>query len=362
MIGCNLWQKCWNPAGAILTVAGILAAPGCVLRKEAIRVSADGSATIDLEISGTEDELAGEDAMPSERSGWSIVRRIEKEGDEEKVVLESRRVFEARESLPRTFAAKDDPNAGLYLDFPTTIQMEQRGDGLYYVFRRSYTPRRWGYVQFWQEQLFDDNIRKLAEKPVEDLSRDEKMQIVQAFSGLEAYKQLTFAEEALKKLSADVPLEAGLWARRALLDVYEEDNAFFGSVLDRCEPLPKDDQNDCFLRESERILQEGRIAYVDSLRNQARVNDAQLDRFSRACDWEKRYYEVTDQLGGHAFEIDVYLPGEIVAHNADKSELNDRGEGYVRFQFDGKAFRDRSHELIVVSRVQGRSRQDRGGR
>jgi hypothetical protein len=365
MIGRNSWQRLRNPVTAALAVAGLLgvaAGPGCVFRKEAIRVSADGSVTIDLEIEGSEQELSSGDAMPSERSGWSVAYQTKKDGDEETQVLQSRRVFEPREALPRSFAEKDDAATALYLDFPTTVQMEQRADGLYCVFRRSYTPRRWAYVQYWQEQLFDDNIKKLAEKPVENLSRDEKLQIVQAFSGFEAYKQLTFAEEALRKASADVPVEAGLAARRALLDVYEEDNEYFGSVLDRCEPLSQDEQSDCFVRESERILQDGHAAYVDSLRNQSKLTDEQFDRISRAFDWEKRYYEITDQLGGHGFEIDVYMPGEIVAHNADKAELDDRGEGYVRFQFDGKALRDRTHELIVVSRVDEHGRQGRGGR
>jgi hypothetical protein len=51
------------------------------------------------------------------------------------------------------------------------------------------------------------------------------------------------------------------------------------------------------------------------------------------------------------------MPGMIVAHNAldDNVEQLD-GMSSIRFQFDGKWFRDRAFEMIVVSRVEGRSR------
>lgn len=359
MIALGEWRRfAWSVGIGTATLASFATIPGCVFRKEVIRVSTDGSVAIELAIEGTAEELSGGDAMPSAQSGWSVTQRLEKEGDEEKYVLETRRVFEPREALPRTFAAKDGADAGLYLDFPTTVQTEQRADGLYYIFRRVYTPRPWAYVQYWQENFFDDSIKKLSEKPVEELNRDEKLQIVQAFAGFEAYKQIALAREAMKHLGADLPVDVELQARRALLNVYEDGNDFFRSVLDRCEPLPKEEQSDCFLKESEQILAEGYAAFVGSLQRAGGPNDTAA-RFERAYERARGYYEITDQLGGHAFEIDVYMPGTIVAHNADKAELDARGEGYVRFEFDGKALRDRTHELIVVSRLDGQGRPGR---
>ena len=49
-------------------------------------------------------------------------------------------------------------------------------------------------------------------------------------------------------------------------------------------------------------------------------------------------------------------------HNAFDDEVQIEGSSSrIRFQFDGKAFRDRQHELIVVSRVEAGNRGTQGG-
>jgi len=360
----NAWSKTVFRSGCVwVSAVGILAFSGCVMRKETIRVSPNGAVTIDVTIEGSEEELSKGDAMPSEKDGWRVTRRVEKEGDHEKRILEASRAFEPREALPRTFSdqsASDDP---LYLDFPTTLQVERREDGLYYTFRRTYTPRRFAYVNFWQEMFFDEDMKKLAEKPVDQLNRDEQLQIIQAFAGFEAFKQLEFAKEAVASIRAAVPVEAELRARRALLDVYEEDNDYFGRVLELCEPLPDEERSDCFLRESEHILKDGYRAYIDALQTETELSADQMAAFERSYGQVKRCFEITEQLGGHGFEIDVHMPGVIVAHNADKvRDAEGDAPEYVTFQFDGRAIRDRVHELIVVSRVDGGGRQGRQGR
>ena len=150
-------------------------------------------------------------------------------------------------------AKENDPEADLYLDFPTTLTIQDRADGRYFYLRRTYTSRRWAFVQYWHDSLIDDDIKKLGDKPVEELSRDDRLKIVRAFAGIEAHTQLEFAKEALADCEPELPSEYGLLARQALLSVYEEKYDHFRTVLDLCEDLTDDAQETCFEREADRI-------------------------------------------------------------------------------------------------------------
>lgn len=336
---------------ATVAVVTLLACSGCVERDEVISIARDGAVTIELEYEGTEEELSRGDVMPSAESGWDVVRSIKEDRDKVKHVLKSKRRFEPGEELPRSFAAQDYPDADLYLDFPTTLRIERRPDGLYFYFRRVYTPRRWGHIQYWQDFFIDDHIKKLGEKPVEELTRDDRLQVVYAFAGVEAFKQLEFANVALGESNPDLPAEYGLIARQALLDVYKQ-NEYFERILERCERRPEDEQGGCFDEEAEQILGEGYTAFLQSLEGNAGLDRTALTSFEQAYERAQRRYEITDDLGGHGFQVDVRIPGTIIAHNALDDDVEEEdGMSNVLFRFDGKAFRDRSHELIVVSRL-----------
>lgn len=337
----------------IASVALILfSVVGCVERVETITITKDGSVSIQLKIEGTQEELTTGDAMPTEASGWSVARRIKKEKDKEKLVLKTSRAFAPGESLPQSFADEDDPDADLYLEFPTSLRIESRSDGVYYYFRRIYTPRRWSYVEHWRDMIFDDEIEQISEKPVEEITRADKLQLIEAFAGLEAFKQLEFASQAMSEQFSELPVEFGLMARQAVLDFYGKELNAFESILDLCDPMDGDQQDACFEAEADRVLSAGYETYLEVLRSEAGFNQRQINQFQQANARAKRYYELTDQLGSHGFEITVKMPGTIIAHNAEELNRGKKGQpDSVKFQFQGEAFRDRSQELLVVSRV-----------
>ncbi|MGB2984377.1 MAG: hypothetical protein WBE26_00725, partial [Phycisphaerae bacterium] len=313
---------------------------------------------IELEYEGSEEELFQGDAMPSAASGWDVDHSTRKEGDEVKHTLTSTRRFEPGEELPCDFAAPDDPDADLYLDFPTTVRKQRRADGLYFYFHRIYTPRPWAYIQYWRDLFFDDNIKKLGEKPVEELTLDERVQIVEAFAGVEAFKQLEFTKIAMAESHPDLPVEHRLTARRALLHVYAEESDYFKQIIKLCEDPPEDEQSECFNEEAERILGKGYAAYVQSLQEEAGLSPYKIAAFELAYERAEHYHKITEQLGGHNFEIQVIMPGTIIAHNAldDDVEVDkDENTSSIEFGFDGKWFRDRPYELIVVSRLDNES-------
>ena len=366
--------------GARIVGVGVLLLSACVMREEKITVARDGSVLIALEISGSETELTTGDAMPSDRSGWLVERSFEKKDDgEERLVLRSKRRFASDEELPRSFAAGDDADTDLYLEFPTTVQVEDRRDGQYFTFHRTYVPRRWAYVQYFQDKFFNQDIRELGAKPVEELNHEERRKIVQAFASVEAHKQLTLANDALAKSDPDLNLEHRLAAGQALLDIYDRRNMLGGErtvrvlaeetltpvdasapnaphdvdlIISRCGDLEEAQRDACFDEEISRLLADAHDAFVGVLHDRAAYGQGDLASFDAAYERAERYHGVSDDLGGHQFEVSVTLPGTIVAHNADQVEVDDEtNSATVVWRFDGKAFRDRKHELIAVSRI-----------
>lgn len=329
---------------------------GCVRRSEVIRVRQDGSILIQLEIEGTEHELAHGDAMPSAASGWTVRRSVKKEDDKETHVLKTERLFTPEQALPSSLAAADDPDADLYLRFPTTIRMEERRDGVYYFFHRVYTPRPWAYTDYWHKKIFNDEVQKILAKPADEVTRAERLDVVRAFTELESFKQLEMARKALAESHPDLSVEHGLLARRAVLDVYDRDDDFYNSILDRCESLEGDAVDACFEVEADRMLVQGYDAFTESLAVTAGLSTGEIARFAEAYRRARRYHELTEQLGGQVFELRIEMPGTIVAHNADTV---DQGKGgrvkSVTFNMEGDAFRDRQVDLFVVSRLSPRT-------
>jgi hypothetical protein len=277
--------------------------------------------------------------------------KIEDDGTEEHTVSGTQ-TFSPGQVLPETYASDDDPDADLCLTFPTTLAIEQRADGTYYHFRRVYVPRGWAYVQYWKERFIDDDIKKLGAKPPQELTQEERLQIVEAFAIVEAFKQIEFAKAASEECAPDLPPVDWLRARQALVDVYEgeTDQNSFDDMLELCRQAPEARRGECFDTQAERILANGYAALVQSLQQDADFRLSELEEFDRAYERAQSYYENTDELGAHHFEIEVEMPGKVIAHNGD--DLDEvPGKSTVEWMFDGKAFRDRPYELLAISRV-----------
>lgn len=338
-----------------MTLAGLVAScacSGCVEREETVTVGVNGAVTIELQIKGSEEEITQGDALPSAASGWTV----DSSREEDKEVLETKRLFGPGEDLPHTFASPDDPDADLYLEFPTTVRVEHRADAVYYYFQRTYDPRRWAYLDRWKELLFDSEFETLSEKPVEELTLEEQCTIAEAFAGMEAFKQLEFAQAALAESHPDMPVEYGLIARRALINVYMEDEQedAIKRVIRSCSDLPDEERGDCFDEAANRLLDQAYSAYVSKLQEIAGFTLHDITVFEDGYRRAERYYAVTEQLGGHNFDIRVTLPGTIIAHSALDNDVDvdeDANMSTVEFEFDGRWFRDNAHELVVVSRL-----------
>lgn len=361
----------------ILACVLLIIPTGCLTRKEKITVARDGRISFQLTYEGDAEEFVQGDAMPGELTGWHVNRKSELNDEgKEQVTLTASQDFTPAQELPRSYALSDDADADLYLDFPTSLNIQYKHDGSYYYFKREYTPRSWAYIEHWNNTFLDDNIKKISNKPIEQLTQSDRLQMVQAFIGLEAFKQIEFAKRALDECELDLPEVYWLLSRQALLDAYQSDHlidnpkerllieeeqrvhTYVDRLFARCESQSRDEQNACFDEEAKRIIQRGYQAMIESLHNQAGLIQHQIDAFERSYERAQKYHAITERLGGHHFEICVNMPGTIVAHNADKSD----GHGEVCWKIDGNAFHDRPVVLLTVSRVGSdtkRSDQDR---
>lgn len=343
----------WVVVGMLVSMLTLCT--GCPFRKERITISADGRVNMLLEYGGSPEEFARFDALPSKETGWSTRQETKTEtkanGEVEETVTQfAAQSFEPGATLPDRFVGADDPASSLVLRFPTSVRLEDRPDGRYVYFHRTYVPRRWAYVNYWESVFIDDEVKALGTKHVSALTDDEINKIVESMTAVEAHRQIGFAEEALKTSLPELPAEYGLLARKALLETYENDRDRFQNIMAGCAELDNEQRETCFQDETERALTKGYAAYIEGLRTYAGLDERSLAVFEEAYAHAKRYYTITNELAGHAFEIKVTMPGTVIAHNGD--DLSDANDGQtVTFKFDGQSFRDRAHELIVVARV-----------
>lgn len=365
--------KLWTLAGASL-IATCLLTVGCVKRMERITIAPDGRVTIAVTIEGRPNELEGGDAMPSKESGWDVKRttKIEEHDGkkEETLVIDASQSFEPGAPLPETYAAPDDPDVELYIQFPTRVWMEKRGNDTFVHFKRIYSPRPWNFIQFWETSIFNDDLKKLAQKPVEELTDEDRVKILRAFGSVEAHKQLELAAIALRRVAPDHAPDVWLKAREALLNSYENvnwqalasihalaekeqgDQMLEDSIMwvhpedDMTRRVAEDKKNERFEREHRKIEADGREAFLRSLKEYAGFNRTKVEAFEKEWSRARRHYDITGASGGHAFEVRVNMPGEVIAHNA--TAVDD--EGY-KWEFTGEAFRDRPFELLITSKL-----------
>ncbi len=374
----------------IIVATSFVAIAGCVERKETIRIAPNGAVSMALEYTADPGDFDTPVAFPSPESGWVVDRRSEfDDKGKEMVILTSSRAFAPREVLPSNFAAKGDRDASLYLQFPTTIRVEQRADGTFMHFKRVYIPREWAQIEYWRDRLIGDDIKKLGDKQLVDLSIEEKARIVRAFATFELFKHMELAKSAIEKLGDRVPQDTWLRTRMILTGQYEDMDweAFVaqfeadvskgtvgaadvsGASADSSKTVKSNDANgegtkdsadDATEDHAERVarydaaaknlLRETMQVAVAELKATANLDESQMGMLHKEFMRSQKAYDITDSLGAHSFQIKVIMPGEIVGHNGDKIDDDDGG---IIWEFDGKGFRDRSFELAATAKLAG---------
>lgn len=336
-----------------LLVMGLVPLAGCPFRKEEIRVDRSGAVKMKLEYSGTLAELEAFDALPSEANGWTVSRELEEKKDdgEDEYVVRALRGFEPGDALPARLTPQGDVDPAIVLHHPTEIWTERRGDETWYFFRRTYEPRSWRKLEYYNEAFITDDIKALGEKPAEELTKSERRELVSAFAAVDAYRFGELVQTAGRAAAPPLPIDVPLRARQAALGVYQERIDEAQGIMTTCNELQGDELAACFEDYTKALASDARAAAFAEIDGLSRRYDAAVRAFYDELARLEKRQEITSTLRGHGFDIEVFLPGEPVAYNADSDPVESGGSVKFNWQFDGSAFMDRTHVLTAISRV-----------
>ncbi len=319
---------------------------GCLERVETITVEADGTVVIEAVFKTDEvEELYEGDAMPSEADGWLVqdVEEIDDDGEHHySLIAES--VFGPETVLPENYAVAGDPDTALYLQFPTSVVIENRPDGVYYHFHRRYPGRAWAHIEALRELLIDEKTKGLKDKDESQFTREDRILLVRSYTDFEVAKLLTFARQAYLATTPDLPQDAWLDVITAFGRLQGELD--LDAIAELMEIEDADERDEALDREVKSWQEKSYTTLQTALRDACGYGGTTMKTFLRHYAVQLKDYDITAGLGDDSFEITVVMPGEIVGSNAD-TESRDR----VTWRFSGRRFRDRDVELMVSSQL-----------
>lgn len=330
---------------SMLAALGGLALPGCLQRKETIRVHRTGAVDLEIEISGNPADFASGDALPEEAGGWTVREEVLTDDGSQTLKRTARMSVSAGRPLPETFARSDSPEAATALRFPTEVQIEERPDGTYFHFRRIYQPREGARYHYYARQLEESQIHG---KDSAELSDEElEQQHLRQLRIQEALMCCEFVRSGVAAMEPPWPQHYELLLRRALLEHFEKSDLPHVSGLLRQPPsVDRDAQVNHY---GEELIEAARDVLRAQL-EELRVPRQQIKAFFEVYDEEQARLAATADLCDEGFTVRVELPGELIAHNGDNVD----GQT-VEWVFGGKALLDREHRLMATSRIAARA-------
>ena len=323
----------------------VMSLVGCLERTETITVEPDGTVLIEAVFKTYQEaELYEGDAIPSDAGGWLVeVEEVEQDG-RRRFYLTAEGEFGPQFELPANYAVPGDPDTPLYLQFPTTVEIEDRADGVYYHFHRTYPARTWAHIEALREVLLDGPTKKLKDKKQEDYTPADWKLIARSYTDFEAAKLLAFARGAYLATTPDAPQDAWLDVLGAFRKLQGELN--LDAIAEVMQIDDEDEREEAIALEVKAWEEKSFKTLDDSLREFCGYGGPRMKNFMRRYENSLKDYDITSGLGDDAFTITVVMPGVIVGSNADETSA-DR----VTWNFSGRRFRDRDVELMVTSRA-----------
>ncbi len=338
---------------------------GCIERKEHITIKPDGSVRMIIEHeTDSFDEMYLGDAWPRLDGGWLADNWTEiDDNGKETFHLKAEMTFPWGFELPSHYEIDADPFPGTATRFPTTLTIEERRDGTYYHFRRTYTARPWAPIAKLREEVEerlglrdeppDDDEAKQREfgqemlAPVGDDSIKQELArqraTIEALAEYEVIKIRTFARSALDDVAPDAPQDVWLTVHAAL--ARQTGQLDYDRLLELVVGVDDPVNEEALQAEAEAFDARARDAINVALRESGWISASKINEFFRRLDWHRTYFEITEELADDAFSIEVTMPGEIVGHNGEASGST------VIWNVAGDWFRDREYEIMVTSRV-----------
>ncbi len=340
----------------MMTLAGLIVLcawlGACVERKERLTISPDGSVLWQVQHrADTLDDLLNGDAVPTPGGLW-IVSQQQQRDEEGRVthILNAETAFARGRALPRGFGSQREIEDGACMVFPTKINFERRADAIYVHFARRYEPRAWRHIEALREQHITNFVGGLNEDPA-TWSPVQRMNVTQALVRFEIEKHLALVRAAWNEALANEPQDRWLAiaddVRSLTLTI---DFVRLSSLLEPPEDEIARMGLDDAIKLEGRQLQQSIIARVGEAAQQAGLDGSKSASLLAGYELQRRILEVTEDLGDDTFEIEVEMPGTIVASNANELEGSVSGN-LVTWKFKGEQVRDNAIELLATSRI-----------
>lgn len=334
----------WQTTTTLILLTAVTL-PGCLERKETIRVMRDGAAEIRLEYRGDPADFDAGDAMPADKvNGWTVESQRVTENDSEKQETKGRIEIAAGKPLPECFAASDDPAAKTSLRFPTEIKVDKRRDGTYYHFRRTYEARQHARFEHWNGLAGgDEKLKELTGKDPSEMTDDQRRELIGVLRMTEAGKRAEYVDTAAEAMHDKWPQHYGLLLHQAVLDVFSK--ADMDPLVALLASEASADRDAEINRMGDELVA-GTREVMEALLKEWKVPKSQVSEFFAAYDQEEQRRIVTEDLADEKWHIELQLPGELVAHNGSVAE-----DGSVVWDFDASVLNDRNQVLMATSRV-----------
>ncbi len=333
-----------------IVLLSMIACEGCVERKEHLSISPTGGVMYKIMYaSESPTDLYEGDAVPLIAGGWVAEQIVEKnEEGKETFRLRAQRFFAPGAELPWSFALAHDADAEAYLQFPTSVTIEERADGTYYHFSRRYGGREWAAIEVLRQQHLEVPLQELKGVEPSDWTPVQRIAALRALASFEIHKMLSFARTAFAETTPKAPQDSWLAVRYEMLDCI--DRLDYQSLEKLLEPVeePREERarKDRIEAETEKFQEMSMQRMKQAVRELAGYNGSQTADFVRRYELYARIFEISEDLGDDSFEITVEMPGEIIASNSDSQSPKT-----ANWRFSGEMLRDRELELMATSRV-----------
>lgn len=334
---------------AVVFLAGAAALlAGCIERRETLTIEPDGQVRIQVRYETESfDEMFLGDAVPTVAGGWLVDTTSERtEEGKEKHTLLADAFFPPGAELPASYADPRQPDPDLPLQFPTSLEIEERADGTYYHFARIYRSRPWAFLET-PRQMLQKQLDPYKERDLPELTGAERVAMLRALVQFETLKFEAFARSAFREALPDAPQDAWLAVHAAMMEVArtrDYDRILAALIQDDAERDEVD--ADALAAESEAFEEAALDATRRALRERGGFSHAKIREFMERLAWHRQFFEITEELGDDTFTIVVRMPGELVGHNGTSVKGAE-----VTWEFNGQMIRDRDLELMATSRV-----------
>ncbi|MCP4568199.1 MAG: hypothetical protein GY841_11530 [FCB group bacterium] len=329
----------------VLSILLLLTCVSCLERTEEISIAEDGSATIQIDLSGPKDTFGQLMAYPSEPE-WTILE-ADSVSREDQTRIKAEKTVAYGEPWPHTFARPDEPNGGVHLQFPSEVKYWTEGNRTYYEFKRVYRQRPFRGINLTKHPFWDQDLEnRVLEKGIFEASEQDREDYLEQFVTAYVYLNWRFLWETLGTMThaGDITL-----AQKAKIETRA--SGYLESTITPVRILgilgKDDDSMDTALDNLKRELHDSFAHIFKEV--VASDNQVLTQKYMGLFKTAVLEYEITEVLGPHTFLINLAMPGIVIETNG----LVDPEEpGKIEWCFMGEDLYDTDFALRALSVVE----------